>query len=40
MSLGMKQLKPDPWDKIDEKYPLGSKHTAKVRNFTSFGIFV
>lgn len=40
MSLGMKQLKPDPWDKIDEKYPLGSKHNAKVRNFTSFGIFV
>jgi small subunit ribosomal protein S1 len=40
MSLGMKQLKPDPWEKIEEKYPLGSKHTAKVRNFTNFGVFV
>ncbi len=40
MSLGMKQLKPDPWEKIEEKYPIGSKHTAKVRNFTSFGVFV
>ncbi len=40
MSLGIKQLKPDPWSNIDEKYPLGSKHKAKVRNFTSFGVFV
>ena len=40
MSLGIKQLKQDPWDGIDEKYPVGSKHTATVRNFTSFGIFV
>ena len=40
MSLGMKQLLPDPWSNIREKYPVGSKHTAKVRNFTNFGIFV
>ncbi len=40
MSMGMKQLKPDPWDKITEKYPLNSNHKAKVRNFTSFGVFV
>ena len=40
MSLGIKQLKPDPWDKIEEKYAVGSRHTAKVRNFTSFGVFV
>ncbi|MCF6170963.1 MAG: 30S ribosomal protein S1 [Bacteroidales bacterium] len=40
MSLGMKQLMPDPWSNIREKYPVGSKHTAKVRNFTNFGIFV
>ena len=40
MSLGIKQLKEDPWEKIEEKYPVGSKHTAKVRNFTNFGIFV
>ncbi|KPK82285.1 MAG: 30S ribosomal protein S1 [Bacteroides sp. SM23_62_1] len=40
MSLGMKQLKPDPWEKIEEKYPVGSKHKAKVRNFTNFGVFV
>lgn len=40
MSLGMKQLRPDPWDNIEEKYKIGSKHTAKVRNFTSFGVFV
>ena len=40
MSLGIKQLKPDPWEKIEEKYAVGSKHTAKVRNFTGFGIFV
>ena len=40
MSLGIKQLKPDPWEDIEEKYPIGSKHTAKVRNFTNFGVFV
>lgn len=40
MSLGMKQLVPDPWQDIEEKYPVGSRHTAKVRNFTNFGIFV
>ncbi|ALO16548.1 30S ribosomal protein S1 [Salinivirga cyanobacteriivorans] len=40
MSLGMKQLKPDPWQDIEQKYPLNSKHKAKVRNFTSFGVFV
>jgi len=40
MSLGIKQLKKDPWEDIDEKYPLNSKHTAKVRNFTNFGVFV
>ena len=40
MSLGIKQLKPDPWQNIDEKYAVGSKHTAKVRNFTNFGVFV
>ncbi len=40
MSLGIKQLKADPWQKIDEKYTVGSKHTAKVRNFTNFGVFV
>ncbi len=40
MSLGIKQLKTDPWDKIEEKYAAGSKHTAKVRNFTNFGVFV
>ena len=40
MSLGMKQLIPDPWNNIREKYPVASKHTAKVRNFTNFGIFV
>ena len=40
MSLGMKQLKTDPWQDIDTKYPISSKHTAKVRNFTSFGVFV
>jgi len=40
MSLGIKQLKPDPWQNIEEKYPVGSKHMAKVRNFTNFGVFV
>ncbi len=39
MSLGIKQLKPDPWDNIEQKYPVGSKHVAKVRNFTNFGVF-
>ena len=40
MSLGIKQLTPDPWQHITEKYPVGSRHTATVRNFTNFGIFV
>ena len=40
MSLGIKQLKEDPWEAIEVGYPVGSKHTAKVRNFTNFGIFV
>ena len=40
MSLGIKQLKDDPWETIEEKYPVGSKHVAKVRNFTNFGVFV
>ncbi len=40
MSLGIKQLKDDPWVKIEEKYAVNSKHTAKVRNFTNFGVFV
>lgn len=40
MSLGIKQLKPDPWASITEKYPVDSRHTAVVRNFTNFGIFV
>ena len=40
MSLGIKQLKKDPWEDIEEKYALGSIHTAKVRNFTNFGVFV
>ena len=40
MSLGIKQLKEDPWTNIEERYPVGSKHTARVRNFTNFGIFV
>ena len=40
MSLGIKQLKEDPWETIDTKFPVGSKHVAKVRNFTNFGIFV
>lgn len=39
MSLGIKQLKDDPWANIETKYPVGSKHTAKVRNFTNFGVF-
>ncbi len=40
MSLGIKQLTPDPWEGIDAKYPVGAKCTAKVRNFTNFGVFV
>ena len=40
MSLGIKQLREDPWEAIEDKYPVGSKHTAKVRNFTNFGVFV
>lgn len=40
MSLGIKQLKEDPWKDIEVKYPVGSQHTAKVRNFTNFGVFV
>jgi len=40
MSLGVKQLRPDPWEDIDTKYAVGSRHMAKVRNFTNFGVFV
>jgi len=40
MSLGIKQLKDDPWANIDTKYAVGTKHTARVRNFTNFGVFV
>lgn len=40
MSLGMKQLRPDPWEDIEERYPVGSRHHAKVRNFTNYGVFV
>jgi small subunit ribosomal protein S1 len=40
MSLGIKQLHLDPWERIEELYAIGSKHTAKVRNFTNFGVFV
>ena len=40
MSLGIKQLKSDPWQNIEEKYGVGTKHTAIVRNFTNFGVFV
>ncbi len=40
MSLGIKQLKTDPWEAIDEKFKVGSQHTANVRNFTNFGVFV
>lgn len=40
MSLGIKQLKADPWQNIEEKYGVGTKHTAVVRNFTNFGVFV
>ena len=40
MSLGLKQLKEDPWAGIEERFPIGSRHMAKVRNFTNFGVFV
>ena len=40
MSLSIKQLKPDPWENIEEKYAVGTKHIAKVRNFTNYGVFV
>jgi len=40
MSLGIKQLKPNPWENVEQKYAIGSKHKAKVRNFTNFGVFV
>lgn len=40
MSLGIKQLTPDPWETIEERFPVGSRHTAKVRNITNYGIFV
>ena len=40
MSLGIKQLKSDPWEAIEERYAVGTKHIAKVRNFTNFGVFV
>jgi small subunit ribosomal protein S1 len=40
MSLGIKQLKSDPWEDVETRYALGTKHTAKVRNFTNFGVFV
>ena len=40
MSLGIKQLKPDPWETVETKYAVGTRHTAKVRNFTNFGVFV
>lgn len=40
MSLGMKQLRPDPWQDIETRYQIGSKHKAKVRNFTNFGVFI
>ena len=40
MSLGIKQLKADPWEDIESRFPVGSRHMAKVRNFTNFGVFV
>ena len=40
MSLGIKQLKNDPWEDIEVRYPVGSRHSARVRNFTNFGVFV
>ncbi|MBC8182790.1 30S ribosomal protein S1 [candidate division KSB1 bacterium] len=40
ISLGLKQLEPDPWETLGEKYPIGSKHEGKVRNLTNFGAFI
>ena len=40
MSLGVKQMTPDPWSEIKKDFPVGSVHKVKVRNFTNFGIFV
>ena len=40
MSLGIKQLKADPWENVTEKYAVGTRHWARVRNFTNFGVFV
>lgn len=40
MSLGLKQLKPDPWETIEQRFPVGSNHEARVRNFTNYGVFV
>ncbi len=40
ISLGIKQLKADPWEDVETRYPVGSHHTARVRNFTNFGVFV
>jgi small subunit ribosomal protein S1 len=40
MSLSIKQLEPDPWEKVEEKYPVGSKHTGEVKNITPYGVFV
>jgi small subunit ribosomal protein S1 len=40
MSLGIKQITPDPWTDITSKYPIGSKHSGTVRNFTNFGVFI
>ena len=40
MSLGVKQMTPDPWENIETNFPVGSKHNVKIRNFTNFGIFV
>ncbi len=40
ISLGLKQLEPDPWDTLEQKYPVGSRHEGKVRNLTNFGAFV
>ena len=39
MSLGLKQLKPDPWETIEQRFPVGSNHEARVRNFTNYGVF-
>ena len=39
MSLGVKQMSPDPWSSIEDKFPVGTKHEVKVRNFTNFWYF-